>query len=210
MSVAAVDSTPCPHQGSRSGDSARSRYLHLLKLTHDRRQRLLDFSDYLQSETAYFIAPASTRYHLNVDGGLVEHSVNVAETLLRLRDALAPDLDRESCIICGVFHDLGKAGTPGQPYYVAVPPDRQRSDGRVRYVINPELVHMDVPTRSLFLLAQHVPLTNEEAQAIRYHDGQYIAENRSVAHRECRLTRLLQYADNWAAGTLESSGQAHP
>jgi hypothetical protein len=24
-----------------------------------------------------------------------------------------------------------------------------------------------------------------------------------VAHRECRLTSLLQYADNWAAGTME-------
>lgn len=62
---------------------------------------------------------------------------------------------------------------------------------------------MEVPTRSLFLLAQQIALTEEEAQAIRYHDGQYIAENRSVAHGECRLTRLLQYADNWSAGALE-------
>ena len=41
------------------------------------------------------------------------------------------------------------------------------------------------------------------AQAIRYHDGQYIDENRSVAHRETELTRLLQYADNWSGGVLE-------
>ena len=198
------------HQDTQTGQTARDRYQQLLGLAVSRERQLLRFSRFLESNTTYFTAPASTRYHLNVEGGLVEHSVNVAETLLRLRDALAPDLEQESCVVCGLFHDLGKAGMPGQPYYLPIAQDRQRSDGRVRYVINQELVHMDVPTRSLFLLAQHIPLTAEEAQAIRYHDGQYIAENRSVAHRECRLTRLLQYADNWAAGTLESSGQTRP
>jgi hypothetical protein len=48
-----------------------------------------------------------------------------------------------------------------------------------------------------------VQLSPEEAQAIRYHDGQYIIEKRSVAHRESKLTRLLQYADNWCGGVLE-------
>ena len=62
---------------------------------------------------------------------------------------------------------------------------------------------MDIATRSLYLLSQHIPLTDEEAQAIRYQDGQYIQENQSVAHKECKLTRLLQYADNWSAGVLE-------
>ena len=62
---------------------------------------------------------------------------------------------------------------------------------------------MDIATRSLVLVGQHIPLTDEEAQALRYHDGQYIDENRSVAHRECRLTRLVQYADNWSGGVLE-------
>jgi hypothetical protein len=38
---------------------------------------------------------------------------------------------------------------------------------------------------------------------VRYHDGQYIEENRGVAHREARLTRLLQYADNWAGCVTE-------
>jgi len=175
-------------------------YLELLDLGRARKQSLLDLTAFLKNETAYFTAPASTRFHLCVEGGLVQHSVNVATVLLGMREALAPDIDAESCVIAGLFHDLGKAGTPGNAYYL---PTNDRQDRSVRFVVNPELVHMDVATRSLFLLAQHVPLSDEEAQAIRYHDGQYIAENRSVAHRECRLTRLLQYADNWAAGTLE-------
>jgi hypothetical protein len=73
----------------------------------------------------------------------------------------------------------------------------------VRYVVNRDLPHMDIATRSLMHVARFVPLSDEEAQAIRYHDGQYIEENRSVAHREEPLTRLLQYADNWSGGVIE-------
>ena len=43
----------------------------------------------------------------------------------------------------------------------------------------------------------------EEAQAVRYHNGQYVPENESVAHRETKLTRLVQYTDNWAGGGVE-------
>lgn len=74
---------------------------------------------------------------------------------------------------------------------------------RYPYIINTELVQMDHATRSLFLLASHVPLTDEEAQAIRYHDGQYVEENRVVAGSETRLARLLHFADCWAGWVLE-------
>ena len=92
---------------------------------------------------------------------------------------------------------------PGRPYYLANPDSWQKRNRGINYVVNRELTYMDIATRSLFLLAPRVTLTDDEAQAIRYHDGQYIDENRSVAHRETRLTRMLQYADNWAGGVLE-------
>lgn len=160
------------------------------------------FDEFLAHETDWLTAPASTRFHLPYPGGLVEHSRNVARTLLRLRAELAPDLDAESCVLVGLYHDIGKAGMPGRPHYVANPSVQNRG---VHYVVNRELVHMDIASRSLLLISRHVTLTDEEAQAVRYHDGQYIEENRSVAHRECRLTRLLQYADNWSAGVLEEA-----
>jgi len=62
---------------------------------------------------------------------------------------------------------------------------------------------MDIATRSLMLVSTHVPLNEDEAQAIRYHDGLYVPENQGVAHKETRLTRLLQYADNWSGCALE-------
>jgi hypothetical protein len=127
----------------------------------------------------------------------------VARTLLTMRSALAPEISEESCVIVGLYHDLGKAGMPGKPFYLPQPDEWMRKRRGIYYVVNQDLVHLDIPTRGLFLLAQHVPLSDEEAQAIRYHDGQYVAENENVAHREMPLTRLLQYSDNWSGGVLE-------
>lgn len=184
-------------------DAVLARYDALLELCDTRGEAVRAFDRFLRGQTAWLDSPASTRFHLCRPGGLLEHSVNVAETLLKLRDALAPDLPVESCVIAALFHDLGKAGMPGRPFYLPNP-DRWWVEKRgVHYVVNQDLVHLDIPTRSLFLLAQHLPLTDDEAQAVRYHDGQYVDENHNVAHRETRLTRLLQCADNWAGGVLE-------
>jgi hypothetical protein len=179
-------------------------YESLLARVTERRETIQKFDAFLRLETAWLTAPASTRFHLAHDGGLLEHSVNVAATLLKLRDVLAPELTEESCVIVGLYHDLGKAGMPGKPYYLPNPSQWHVRNRGIRYVLNPDLVHLDIATRSLFLIAQHVPLSDDEAQAIRYHDGQYIVENESVAHQETKLTRLLQYADNWSGGVIES------
>lgn len=180
-------------------------YAHLLDLLETRREQVLNFDSFIREETDWLKAPASSRddFHLAYPGGLVKHSIGVTETLLKLREILAPDLSTESCLIAGLYHDLGKAGLPGQPYYIPNQDQWMVKNRGIFYVINKELVHMDIATRSLFLVASHIELSPEEAQAIRYHDGQYIQENKSVAHRECKLTRLLQYADNWTAGVLE-------
>lgn len=174
----------------------------------ERRDAVARFEQFLRTRTSWSTSPASTRFHLCREGGLVEHSLNVATTILRLRPVLAPDLSEESCVIVALYHDVGKVGAPGQPYYLPNPSEWHVRNRGVRYIINPDLVHMDIATRSLFLIAPHVPLTDEEAQAVRYHDGQYIEENHSVAHRETRLTRLLQYADNWSGCVLED--RQHP
>jgi hypothetical protein len=49
-----------------------------------------------------------------------------------------------------------------------------------------------------------ITLSKEEAQAIIYHDGQYIDDNASVAHREEPLTLILQYAGTWCGFVLEN------
>ena len=163
--------------------------------------------DFLETKTAWLTAPASTRFHLCRESGLLEHSVNVAETLLRLKDTLYPLIEDESCVIVALLHDLGKAGTPeGAQYLKNEPTERQKQYGygaTYPYSFNKDLTYFSVPIRSLYLALPFIKLSEEEAQAIVYHDGQYVDDNRSVAKNERPLTLLLQYADNWCGFVVE-------
>jgi len=62
---------------------------------------------------------------------------------------------------------------------------------------------MSLAARSLYLVAKYIPLSDAEAQAILYHDGQYIDDNRCVAHKEEPLTLLAHWADYWTAHIFE-------
>jgi len=180
-------------------------YQSLLNKVVLRADEVKRFEMFLRTRTSWLTSPASTRFHLACTGGLLQHSLNVAHTILALRKELAPGISEESCVIAALYHDVGKVGAADKPYYLPNANAWEVRNRGIRYCINKDLVHMDLPTRSLFLVSSYIPLTEEEAQAIRYHDGQYIEENRSVAHREEKLTRLLQYADNWSGGVLEKN-----
>ena len=55
----------------------------------------------------YFDAPASTKYHLAYEGGLYEHSRNVADTLMKFTTDNGLCWQRsQSPYIVGFFHDL--------------------------------------------------------------------------------------------------------
>lgn len=172
-----------------------------------RADEFTDLMEFLESKTAWLTAPASTRFHLSREHGLLEHSVNVTETLLRIKDTLYPLIEDESCVIVGLMHDLGKAGTPeGAQYLKNQPTGRQRAAGygpTYPYSFNKDLTYLSVPVRSLYLILPYMELSEEEAQAIVYHDGQYVEDNRSVAKNERPLTLLLQYADNWCGFIVE-------
>jgi hypothetical protein len=185
----------------------QKRYEALKAKVINRADAFADLMEFIETKTSWLTAPASTRFHLCKESGLLEHSVNVAETLLRIKDTLYPLIDDESCVIVGLLHDLGKAGTPeGAQYLKNEPTARQRQYGygpTYPYSFNKDLTYLSVPVRSLYLALPFIDLTEEEAQAIVYHDGQYVDDNRSVAKNECPLTLLLQYADNWCGFIVE-------
>lgn len=176
------------------------RYEVLKEKVSERWAEFAALMKFVETETEYLMAPASTKFHLCKEGGLLEHSVNVAETLLKIKATLAPEIRDESCVIVGLLHDLGKAGMPNNPLYLKNPPD---SKWKQPYYWNRDLIYLSVPVRSLYLIAPRFPLTEEEAQAIVYHDGQYVEDNRSVAMHETPLTLLLQYADTWSSMVVE-------
>jgi len=185
----------------------RNRYNALKSKVVKRAEDFADLMDFIEKETEWLTAPASTRFHLCRENGLLEHSVNVAETMIQLKNTLYPIIEDESCVIVALLHDLGKAGMPGSPLYLKnKPTDNQRKAGygaTYPYSYNNNLTYLSVPLRSLYLVLPYLPLSEEETQAIAYHDGQYVDDNKSSAKNETPLTLLLQYSDNWCGFVVE-------
>ncbi len=65
--------------------TVRERYERLKSMVTERREQFVSLMSFVEAETEYLTAPASSRFHLSCEGGLLEHSVNVCETMLRLR-----------------------------------------------------------------------------------------------------------------------------
>ena len=185
----------------------RERYIAIKSRVERRADEFAELMEFVENETEWLTAPASTRFHLCKEHGLLEHSVNVAETLIQLKNTLYPVIEDESCAIVALLHDLGKVGMPGQPLYLKnKPTENQRRAGygpSYPYSYNNGLTYLSVPLRSLYLALPYIGLSEEETQAIAYHDGQYVDDNRSAAKNECPLTLLLQYADNWCGFIVE-------
>jgi len=188
-------------------NSVLQRYNALRAIVVERKEQFDKLIQFMENETAWLTAPASTRYHLCKEGGLLEHTVNVAETMLKIKAAIAPEITDESCVIVALLHDLGKTGMPGNPQYlINEPSEKQKKYGYkpdYPYRFNSELTYLSVPVRSIYLAMKHISLTEEEVQAIVYHDGQYVEDNASVATHEEPLTLLLQYADSWSGFVIE-------
>lgn len=183
-------------------DELIDRYRKIKSLVKERRTEFEALCKFSEEETEYLTAPASSRFHLCKERGLLEHSLNVCETMLKMKSALSPEISDDSCIVTALFHDLGKVGMPDNPMYIKNV-SKKNKETSVPYSVNKEMTYMSIPLRSLYYILPRFPLSEEETQAIMYHDGQYVDDNKSVATRECPLLLLLQYADTWSTFVLE-------
>lgn len=165
-----------------------------------------EFLEWLQT-TDFFTAPASAKYHLNCEGGLLCHSLNVAwnmNTLWKSFDFLQGAVSKKSAILVALFHDLCKTQTYQKSFRT-----QKQSDGQKAlvpfYTYRAEL-SMGHGEKSVYLLLQHgVKLTDEEALAIRWHMGAHDcavkggALDLNEAKKASPLVLALQMADEIAA-----------
>ena len=86
----------------------KEEFLKLLRTV--KRDGIEDFIKFLES-TDFFTAPASTRFHGDYEGGLVEHSMKVYEILKhKVETNIEPmEVKPETLIIVPLLHDLCKA-----------------------------------------------------------------------------------------------------
>jgi hypothetical protein len=88
-----------------------------------------DLLKYLEEETDYFWAPASSKpkYHGCWPGGLVQHSLNVVHTMEHFNTHFGLKISAQSIFIVGAYHDLGKTN-----FYF--PDDEPATDPQIRYI----------------------------------------------------------------------------
>lgn len=116
-------------------------------------------------EMGFFKAPASTKYHGAYEGGLAEHSYNVAVMLELLTKELSLSWEEPtSPIRVGILHDLCKV----DQYVLG-------EDGK-SWAYNQNTLLNDHGVKSV-ILAQQLPdvhLTMEEIACITYHMGAFV------------------------------------
>lgn len=135
--------------------------------------------------TDFYTAPASTQYHLSVEGGLCQHSLNVFHKMLELCNFYY-DIDEadeatiyngdnidapkaftlENIALVSLFHDICKANCYTRDFR------NVKINGRweqVEYWKWDEQFVYGHGTKSVYILQQFMRLYIAEAQAIRYH-----------------------------------------
>ena len=154
-----------------------------------------DLMDYIQNKTDFFTAPASTRYHLSCEGGLLQHSLNVYDCLVAKKDLQIwkdafDGVSEESIVIMALFHDLCKVNMYVKGFRNQKTYDKERiaeivrSGGCVKKddngpfaweTVQDYQVDDSMPLghgeKSAIILNSFMKLRNYELYAIRWHMG---------------------------------------
>lgn len=172
-----------------------------------KREGIQDLVRWLKEDTDFFTSPASTNYHGNYEGGLLEHSINVTKFALYNYNALVkqkPEIEEqtESVIIAALFHDLCKTNC----YHMEkkwVKDENNKWKDYIGYVVK-DPFPLGHGEKSVYLLSKFIKLTDAEALAIRWHmssyepsavipnNAQYYAYNEAINNW---LVRLIQVSD---------------
>jgi len=173
----------------------KERFLEIYKerITRPGADDLLAFLE----KSDFFVAPASTKYHLSCPGGLVTHSIHVYERLRELyisercRDIDGPveitPEEEESIAICGLLHDVCKT-------FFYVQEKKSRKTGKLLPNGKPEWedyfgysIDDRLPyghgEKSVYIISGYMKLSREEAFAIRFHMGGWNKDEQFNAYK---------------------------
>lgn len=170
----------------------------------------------------FFTAPASAGHHLNVDGGLVLHSLNTCKAALavwegmkRIDPTLEKEVPRESVVIASLLHDVCK-----MDIYKPTTKRRKNAMGVWEDVPGYNVSYRDFPMghgeKSLvLLLCDGLELTDAEMLAIRWHMGPWGVNmnsyedqrNFDTAHTLYPLVMIVHTGDCLAASIMERTDE---
>ncbi len=166
----------------------------------------------------FFEAPASSRNHFNHPGGLLEHSINVYDMAMALREGiikLRPEMEEKlpvnSVILATLLHDVCKSNI-----YRIVTRKRKNEIGVWEETREYEVDYSGLPIGHgeksvVMLLRMGLDLEDEEILAIRWHMGAWDVDRHSIeeeksyreAQKQSPLVVLVHTADTLAAQIIE-------
>lgn len=184
----------------------KERFLALCGNIH--RDGINDLLAWLE-KSDFFDAPASTRFHGNYPGGLLDHSLHVYDEMKKLL-SVYPEItsSEETICIITLFHDLCKAGM-----YVSEKRNRKNEAGQWEsydaYTIKEKFRYGGHGSKSVFIVQNFLKLKAEEAVAINCHMSSWDG-NKDVggAFEQYPLAWLLHVADESATFMIESKENA--
>lgn len=151
--------------------------------------------------TDFFTAPASTRFHSDHEGGLLQHSLNVYLRLQAEAPSASVDVGGPDTIaVCALLHDLCKSNF----YKVSQRNVKNEETGKWEkqpfYQVEDQFPYGH-GEKSVFLIERFIRLKPIEAVAIRWHMGGFDDSARngsyavSGAYEKYPLALLLHVAD---------------
>lgn len=174
----------------------KEQFIELLKSTN--REGIDNLINFLE-KTDFFEAPASTRFHGDYKGGLVEHSMKVYEILKeKVKNASTEiNVSEDTIIITALLHDICKAN-----FYKVDYRNAKNELGvweKVPYYTIDDQIPYGHGEKSVMMLTEYIKLTPEEKYAIRWHMGftepKEVYSTIGVAYKKYPLALLVFEAD---------------
>ena len=150
---------------------AKKEFIEIYKenITREGSEQLLEWL----TKSDFFTAPASTRFHSSVEGGLAKHSVLVYKRFVRkleveFGEQWEDTFSKESAAICALLHDLCKVD------YYKSEMRNVKVDGewvqKPYYTVSDSLPYGH-GEKSVYIISGFMRLTRDEAMAINWHMG---------------------------------------
>ena len=133
-------------------------------------------------DSDFFEAPASTRFHGCYEGGLVQHCIDVYNSLhdelaFIFGDNYLAVYSEETIAIVSLFHDLCKIGKYKPGTRNVKDPVTKQWHEEPAYFYNEDNIELGHGPASMYAVMRFIELNHVEAQAILWHMGAYDISN---------------------------------
>lgn len=140
--------------------------LTLSRLEKVKRKGMDRLIDYLINKADYLTAPASTNFHGNYEGGLIEHCNYVVNLLYEKNKRYELGIPDESIIICGLLHDICKCDFYDRS--VKWVKENKEWKAYLRYSVE-DTMPLGHGAKSVIILQDFIKLTELEKYLIMWH-----------------------------------------